>query len=44
MKHEINLNGKFNTNMIDEINNKKIKRHEFIKHSYSSNKHNNQFS
>lgn len=24
MKHEINLNGKFNTNMIDEIHNKKV--------------------
>ena len=26
MKHEINLNGKFNTNMIDEITNKKINK------------------
>lgn len=30
MKHEINLNGKFNTNLIDEINNKKIKHTENI--------------
>lgn len=30
MKHEINLNGKFNTNMIDEIKNKNIKVTENI--------------
>lgn len=40
MKHTINLNGKFNTNMIDEITNKKIKQSNNI--SISNNSLNNE--